>query len=384
MCKIPIEETHHPIAIMAEKAIIQFIKADELHFDFKNPRLVEFQGLADEESILNVLWKNMDINELVMSILASGFFESEALYVVCEEGKLIVIEGNRRLAAVKAILHPDLIKGGGMSKYGEIPTNIIDQLTNSIPVIEMSHRRDAWRYIGFKHVNGPAKWDSYAKAQYIALVHDNYGVPLEDIATQIGDSNKITLRLYQGLMLINQADRQTDFKIDDVYSNRLYFSHVYTAMNYESMQRYLELDLSEAKQNPVPEDKLDKLEEVLTWILGSKKKSLPAVVKSQNPGIRQLCQVLEKPDAVQLLRAGNTLEVAFEGSKEGVDVLYEAIVDARNKLEKALSKIASYDGNEDLLKTVINLADSADSLYKSMKEIRQTLLGKSQKERTID
>ena len=348
---------------MEEAAHIQLIKADELHFDFKNPRLVEFHGLANEESILNVLWKNMDINELVMSILASGFFKSEALYVVREEGKLIVIEGNRRLAAIKAIR---------------------EQLTNSIPVIEMSRRQDAWRYIGFKHVNGPAKWDSYAKAQYIALVHNDYGVPLEDIATQIGDSNKITLRLYQGLMLINQADRQTDFKIDDVYSNRLYFSHVYTAMNYESMQKYLDLDLSQAKQNPVPDDKLGNLEEVLTWILGSKKKSMPAIVKSQNPGIRQLCQVLGKPDAVQLLRAGNTLEVAFEGSKEGADVLYEAIVDAQNKLEKALSKIASYDGSEDLLKTVINLADSADYLYKSMKEIRQTHLGKTQKERTID
>ena len=123
---------------MEEAAHIQLIKADELHFDFKNPRLVEFHGLANEESILNVLWKNMDINELVMSILASGFFKSEALYVVREEGKLIVIEGNRRLAAIKAILHPELIKGGGMIKYGEIPDDIREQLTNSIPVIEMS------------------------------------------------------------------------------------------------------------------------------------------------------------------------------------------------------------------------------------------------------
>ncbi len=43
----------------------------------------------------------MDIGELVMSILANGFFESEALYIVKEEGRYVVIEGNRRLAAVK-------------------------------------------------------------------------------------------------------------------------------------------------------------------------------------------------------------------------------------------------------------------------------------------
>ena len=61
-----------------EDTIIKQVKADDLHFDLKNPRLVEFQGLKSEDEILNVLWKNMDIGELVMSILASGFFESEA------------------------------------------------------------------------------------------------------------------------------------------------------------------------------------------------------------------------------------------------------------------------------------------------------------------
>lgn len=363
---------------------IKMIKSEDLHFDVKNPRLVEYQGLTDDETILNILWKNMDIGELVMSILANGFFESEALYVVKEEGKLIVIEGNRRLAAIKAILHPELIKGSGISKFGKVSEKIREELTNSIPVIEMSHRQDAWRYIGFKHVNGPAKWDSFAKAQYIALVHNDYGVRLEDIAAQIGDSNKITLRLYQGLMLLMQAERDTDFKLDDVYSNRVYFSHVYTAMNYESMQKYLGLDLTKADKSPVPKENLDKLEEVLTWILGSKKKSLPPVVKSQNPGIRQLCQVLEKPDAVQLLRSGTTLDVAFEGSKDGADVLYTAIIEAQNKIQKALSKIAYYDGNEDLLRTMLNLADSADSLFESMKEIRQVKLGNSKQTRSID
>lgn len=367
-----------------ELLTIRFVKAETLNFDRRNPRLVEFSGLGSEDSILNVLWDNMDIGELVMSIIASGFFKSEALYVVREEGKLVVIEGNRRLAAIKAILHPELIKRGGMEKYRPIPKGLIDDLTESIPVIEMPNRKDAWRYIGFKHVNGPAKWDSYAKAQYIAQVHNDYGIPLEDIANQIGDSNKITISLYQGLMLIKQADKQTNFKIDDVYSNRLYFSHVYTAMKYESMQRYLGLDLTKVEQNPVPEKNLERLEEVLTWILGSKKKMMPSVVKSQNPGIRQLCQVLEKPDAIQLLRAGNPLEVAFDGSRDGADVLYGAIVEAQNKIQNALSKIAYYDGNEDLLQTVINLADSADCLYKSMKDIRQSKHNRNDQPRSLD
>ena len=368
---------------MAEISI-QLAQADDLHFDAKNPRLVEFNGLTDENVILNTLWSNMDVEELVMSILANGFFESEALYVASEDGRKVVVEGNRRLAAIKAILHPELIKSGGMKKYKDISEQIKEQLRTKIPIILLNHRKDAWRYIGFKHVNGPAKWDSYAKAQYIALVHNEYNVSLEDIATQIGDSNKITLRLYQGLMLLQQANEQTDFKIDDVYSNRLYFSHIYTAMNYESMQRYLGLDLSLAVPNPVPQEKLPQLEEVLTWILGSKKKSMPPVVKSQNPGIRQLCQVIESADSIKLLQAGVPLDTAYENSREGMDVLHTAIVEAQNKIQKALSKVAYYDGNIDLLETMMNLANSADSLFKSMKEIRQSKQGKTESTRSLD
>ena len=33
------------------------------------------------------------------------------------------------------------------------------------------------------------------KAEYIAQVHNEYGIELKDIAEQIGDSNKITLKL---------------------------------------------------------------------------------------------------------------------------------------------------------------------------------------------
>ena len=63
-----------------------------------------------------------------------------------------------------------------------------------LPVI-ISNRKESWRYLGFKHVNGPAKWSSYAKAAYIAEVHRKYKVPLADIANQIGDRHNTVQRL---------------------------------------------------------------------------------------------------------------------------------------------------------------------------------------------
>ncbi len=358
------------------------IKVSELHFDSKNPRLVEYSHLKTEDAIIQTLWDNMAVNEIVMSILANGFFENEALYAIVEDGKNVVVEGNRRLAAVKLILAPERCKG--MAKYAErITEELRKELEEGLPVIFLEKREDAWRYIGFKHVNGPVKWDSYAKAEYIAQVHNDYDVALDDIAEQIGDSHKTTIKLYQGLMVLRQADTETDFKISDVHSRRVYFSHVYTAIMYEGFQKYLNLDISSQTSKPIPPDYLDKLQEVMYWLLGSKSKGIVPVVQSQNPGIRQLNQVLLSPDAVQVLRATGDLELAYDRSQDGYDVFYQSVVEAQVNLEKALAKISYYTGESDLLGTAMKVADSADNLFKMMKEKRNQSQGKVEK-RSMD
>lgn len=364
---------------------IQHIEAEKLHFDQHNPRLVEFLNNSKEEDILNYLWSNMAVNELVLSILANGFFPNEALYVVKEKEQLVVVEGNRRLAAVKAILNPDAIKNGGMNKYRDrITPDLVQRLSLELPIILLNNREEAWRYIGFKHVNGAAKWDSYAKAEYIAQVFNNYHVSLEEIALQIGDSNQTTQKLYQGLMVLNQADRETDFKKDDVYNKRIYFSHIYTAINYTSMQEYLGLDASNMSTSPIPKENLKKLEEVMVWLLGSKKRDLPPVIKSQNPGVRQLCQVLQSPDAIQYLRIHNDLDMAYDWSQDGLNVFHEALVSAQASLQKAMSKISSYDGSESLLKTALDMANDADILFKTMKEKKNSILNGQDQQRKLD
>ena len=152
---------------------IKMMKVSELAFDLKNPRLVEFDlsANATEEDVIQILWEAMDVREVMMSIAASGFFPHEPLIVSRENGKNVVIEGNRRLAAVKILLEPALanplnadvpeITDKDRAALAELPTVI-------------RTRRDAWRYLGFKHVNGPAKWSSYAKSQYIADVHRKF------------------------------------------------------------------------------------------------------------------------------------------------------------------------------------------------------------------
>ena len=149
---------------------IKPVKVSDLAFDLKNPRLPEFNlgNNPTEAEVIRILWEAMDVKELVLSIAASGFFQHEPLIVAQEDGKNIVIEGNRRLAAAKVLLEPAIAED--LEADAPDITEPAKEALRELPAIS-STRKDAWRYLGFKHVNGPAKWSSYAKSRYIADVH---------------------------------------------------------------------------------------------------------------------------------------------------------------------------------------------------------------------
>jgi len=350
---------------------IVYVNSSLLSFDKENPRLVEFAATTNEDQILDCLWDNMAIDELVMSILAQGFFEHEPLYVVpSADGKYIVIEGNRRLAAIRSILSPEKVKSGRMSKFvSRVTPELAKKLQESIPVIVLEKKEDAWRLLGFKHVNGPAKWGSYAKAKYISTVHNSFGVSLDDIAEQIGDTHDVVRKLYQGLMILEQAQRQTDFDIKDICADRIYFSHLYTALGYEKFRIYLGLNGGLDSENPIPTEKLSSLQEVMDWLFGSKKRGVEQVVKTQNPYLRKLIDVLDQEMSVAALRAGSSIEVAYDLSINGADALRYALVRAKLALEKAASKMGDYDASETLLKQAGTIANLADSIYSQMEMI---------------
>lgn len=363
-------------------ATIIRINTEKLYFDKENPRLVNYPEIKTKKEayILNILWTQMAVSEIVMSILANGFFENEAMFVIKEEKEYIVVEGNRRLAAVKAILNPCLIDNHGMDRFvDKITPNLINEL-QTLPVIELHNREEAWRYIGFKHVNGAAKWDSYAKAKYIASVHNDFHISLENIAEQIGDENKLVIKFYQSLMILEQGNRDTQFKIEDTYSGRVFFSHLYTALGYPNYREYIGLDINSQDKAPIKKDKLDKLEDLLLWLYGSKKNNIEPVIHSQNPDLKNLAHVLRSKEAVMALKTSGRLEEAFDVSRDGAEILFENLTKAKMSLTLAMGKVSFYKGEQDTLKLSGTIANMADNLYDMMDKIRREVNG-SKKQR---
>jgi hypothetical protein len=365
---------------------IQPVKTELLNIDFKNPRLAEFnlKG-ANINEVYKLLWDEMALEEIVISITAHGFFQTEPLLVVREQGKRIVIEGNRRLSAVKIILDNELAKDILPERIRNKITSKLKKELETLPVLELKSREEAWRFIGFKHINGAAKWNSFAKAIYIADVHNKYKISLNDIAYQVGDTHNTVQKLYQGIMIIEQAEKLKVFDRADIAKRRLYFSHLYTALQYEGFKEHLGISDADAEsKSPVPVKNKNQLGEVLTWLYGSKKRGVDSVIKSQNPDLKNLERILSSKPATAALRSGYTLEQAYEFSLPSATLFQDNLLATKRNLQKTWANVTiGYDGSLDMLRTAGSVADMADKLYSEMDKIRNKESGSEKKPKRL-
>lgn len=342
----------------------------DLLLDPNNPRLTELglESRPSQSDILAALWARMAVDEVALSIAENGFYSHEPLYAAREQGKLYVVEGNRRLAAVMLLRDHNLQR---QVKATSLPTISATARKNleRLPVI-VCKRDEIWAYLGFKHINGPQAWESYPKAHYIAWVHNQLDVPLEEIARRIGDKHDTVERLYDALMVLEQAEHEGVFRREDRYKQHFSFSHLTTGLGYVGIQSFLGLprgDRTIGKLRPVPKGHVRQLGEYLVWLYGRKPDDIPPVVQSQNPDLRRLDEVLKSKAATSALRKGLPLTVSLEISKGDERVFRESLVEAKQNLQKARGTVLTgYDGNEDLRKTAEDIVELSEALLEDM------------------
>jgi hypothetical protein len=92
---------------MAVQWPIEERSLDELDLDLRNVRIPG--GDLDESAIANYLVEAADLLDLVRDILRDGYLDNELPVVVVEGQRCVVLEGNRRITALKAIQDPALL-----------------------------------------------------------------------------------------------------------------------------------------------------------------------------------------------------------------------------------------------------------------------------------
>ena len=364
----------------AEPATTTKVPLDSLRLDRSNPRLVGGAGRLTDESIIARLYGAADLDELLQSISANGYLDVEPLIVMRGSGggDLVVLEGNRRLAALRLLREPDLADRIESSERIRISVPPVDSSVRDtfdpVSAYHVASREDARAFIGFKHINGPARWDSYAKARFAAAwyrVGRSDGVDLDRIARSIGDRHDTIKRMVFAIYVLDQAADAGRFDVGDRFTKKFDFSHLYTALGRSPYMEYLGLGSRWARNDPtpdpVPADKLDALRKVLVWIYGSKTDDAPPVVRSQNPDVKRLGEVLASAEGRHVLEATRNLDEAHAGT-ESVDTrLTASLLRARDAMREAAGSLRAYDGRDkSLLDVAEDVKETADSVHLSM------------------
>src|SRR5690606_27338181 len=356
---------------------IQQVAVDELMLDYENPRLSSGSTPSSEMDILKTLWTEMSVDEVALSIAANGFFQEEALFAIPIDQKVkasrdsrykyVVIEGNRRLAAVLLLRDKELrskIRATDLPQITEKEKNALAKL----PVAIYESRKELWTYLGFRHINGPKPWDAFSKAKYVADVKNNFGVSLVEIARRISDRHSTVKKLYRGYEVLAQAERAADFDKEDRTRNKFYFSHLYTALDQGQYQKFLGIDSEGSlKENPVPKSKLKELRELMIWIYGSKSANKLPIVQSQNPDLNLLRDVIVNKQALSALRSGVSLHKSFDIARGDSRRFQDSLSRAKEELIEASGTVTlGYKGDDEMLRVALDIVEISQSLLTSM------------------
>ena len=351
------------------------IPVEWLTLDRRNPRLFPAGDQPNEVEIIAQLYRSEDLGELLQSIAANGYLDIEPLIVLEENDNLTVLEGNRRLAAIRLFEKPDL--AGLINQQTRLKITIpsfpekFRGTLQKVSVYRVESRAKARSFIGFKHINGAAKWQSYAKARFAAEWYKDGHATLTDIAAQIGDRHDTIKRMVNAIFVLEQAEKEGIFHISDRASPRFNFSHLYTALSRAPFMHFLGLEVTwsrfEPKPNPVAQEKLDSLCEVLKWLYGSKEEDIDPVIRSQNPDIRHLAEVLESSEGLTILRTTRSLTDAHLSTSPANQRFSESLVRARREVREVSNNLRGFDGREQALVGIAeDISETAQAIHTRM------------------
>ena len=155
---------------------IEKLKVDELVLDNFNPRLPKsLHGEENEEKIVEYMLAFGNITELMQSIVETGYSDAEPLLVIKDQNseKYVVIEGNRRLTALKLLNNPKTAKTK-TSAINEIVESAAGKIPTTVPCIVYENRDEILDYLGYRHITGVKDWGALEKANYLDLLYKKH------------------------------------------------------------------------------------------------------------------------------------------------------------------------------------------------------------------
>jgi hypothetical protein len=237
------------------------------------------------------------LKELHDSIVANGFLPIEQIVVMPylhdnAKVRYLVIEGNRRVAALKQIAQE--VDGGV-----EIPDEIIKTL-RSVPcvVVDDSGQSQYFRetLMGIRHVGGIKEWGGYQRAKLVADLRDKHNLEGGMVAAKLGLSTREVNRRYRAFKALQQM--REDDEYGDLGAPSLY-PLFHEAIAVAEVRDWLGWDDATSKFNN--SDELHRFYQMITPSTPEDGGAQKAPKLNTYSDIRQLKNILPNADARRFL-----------------------------------------------------------------------------------
>jgi len=158
---------------------------NRLRLDPENPRLATSVRRPTQRELIADLLEHEEVMDLVRDIARQGYFPNESLVAIRDGANTIVVEGNRRLAALKLLLNPELAPDAYQKRIRQHADN--NQLAiKKVQVVLAPTRTAAVPLIIARH-NGEAvkAWTTIMQARFLQSRID-HGLGIDEVAQETG------------------------------------------------------------------------------------------------------------------------------------------------------------------------------------------------------
>ena len=406
---------------------IRWCSVENLRLDPRNPRLARALRDASEEDLLKALHQSHDLEPLILSFAQSGYFTQEPLIGVPQDsgtkneaaqqngefddedhqidvgsgdetnhllgldaegndqldggsddgtdqqdGDLddrvfVVVEGNRRLAALKILLFDWAQKAVDISNLPDVGEEVRLRL-NPVPVKEYASREEVIPYLGVRHIRGSKDWEALAKARYVEDLKEA-GYSLREIARLVGDRGDVVQRWLLTLYVLDQANRTSETPWNEAIGE-FKFSWLYTSLGYARIRQFLGLE-ENSRQDPQPDPindsftrpLIDHMQDLYGPPPGDPSKA--AVPESRH--IRRLAAVYASTEALDVLRGGGSLEDAYSRSSGEHEELLDHLRQANVSLERANGMAHRHTEDAEAIRRAEQAAGTANNIVRVLK-----------------
>ncbi|TVM15049.1 hypothetical protein DPQ33_16305 [Oceanidesulfovibrio indonesiensis] len=145
------------------------LSVDALILDRENPRLPEEMLHQTQKAIIHFLVDQFKVLELAKSMALNGFFINETPIVAKVGKKFVVVEGNRRITALKLLRNPALAPPRKKHSYVRLSENIDTSQWDKLPVYIAPSKEEVAPILVARHGSEmTSPWQRIMKMRFLA------------------------------------------------------------------------------------------------------------------------------------------------------------------------------------------------------------------------